>query len=183
MDKTEREMRDMLADRRLVRWPTEPQWKDIWLTANAKGYAGNVSTAIHSVAPDLLDADWVGVMKHDAESAKTMWSEIRLRRSVSPFLRGWKPSVNLNPDAEQEAAEALQHQIAELVTQRWEVISDGPSGVQLRAPKKIKVIDLICLIIGLPMIVFYGLGLILVGLGLVDYYVFTKQETKFLPRP
>lgn len=183
MDKTEREMRDMLADRRLVKWPTEPQWVAIWTAANTKGYAGNVSTAIHTVDPDLLDADWIGMMKHDAESAKMMWSEIRLRRSVSPFLRGWKPSANLNPDAEQEAAEAFQRQIAELVRTNWEVISDGPTGVQLRAPKKIKVIDLICLIIGLPMIVYYGLGLILVGLGLVDHYVFTKQETKFLARP
>jgi hypothetical protein len=48
MDKTERELRDMLADRRLVRWPTEPQWKDIWMTANAAGYAGDVISEIRA---------------------------------------------------------------------------------------------------------------------------------------
>lgn len=182
MDKTERELRDMLADRRLLRWPTEPQWVAIWTAANAKSYTGNVSTAVHGVAPDLLDPDWVGMMKSDAESARMMWSEIRLRRSVAPFRRG-KPAAVFNPDASDEAAGAFQQQIADLVALNWEVISDGPTGVQLRAPKKIKVIDLLCFIVGLPMIIFYGLGLILIGLGLIDYYVLTKAETKFLPRP
>ncbi len=184
MDKTERELRDMLADRRLLKWPTEPQWVSIWTTANAKGYAGNVSTAVHSVAPELLDTDWIGMMKADPEAGRTMWSEIRLRRSVSPFMRGGRtPSALLNPEASQEAADAFQQQIAELVRENWEVISDGPTGVQLRAPKRLKVIDLICFIVGLPMIVFYGLGLILLGLGLIDYFILTKQETRFLARP
>ena len=183
MDKTERELRDMLEDRRLVRWPTEPQWVAIWTSANAKGYTGNVSTAVHSVAPDLLDVDWAGLINLDPDQAKMMWSEIRLRRSVSPFRRGKPAAPVFNPDASEEAAEALLQQIAELVAQGWEVISDGPSGVQLRAPKKIKRIDLICLIVGVPTVVFYGLGLILIGLGLIDYFVFTKAPTKFLPRP
>lgn len=183
MDKTERELRDMLADRRLVRWPNEPQWVAIWKTANVKGYTGNVSTAVHSVAPELLDSDWVGLMKNDAETGKVMWSEIRLRRSVAPFLKAVRTGTPFNPDAKQEAAGALQQQISAYVAQRWEVISDGPSGVQLRAPKKMKMIDLICLILGLPMVFFWGLGLILIGLGLIDYFVFTKSETKFLPRP
>lgn len=183
MDKTERELRDMLADRRLVRWPTEPQWGAIWKTANAKFYTGNVSTAVHSVDPHLLDVDWVGLMKQDADTAKTMWSEIRLRRSIAPFMHAARTGTPFNPDAKQEAAGAFQHQIAELVDERWEVISDGPTGVQLRAPKKIKLIDLICLIIGLPMVIFWGLGLILIGLGLIDHFVFNKAETKFLPRP
>ena len=182
MDKTERELRDMLADRRLLRWPTEPQWVAIWTAANAKGYRGNVSTAVHGVAPDLLDADWIGMMKQDPETSTMMWSEIRLRRSAAPFRRAAAAS-SFNPDASQEAAGALQQQITELVGQNWEVISDGPSGVQLRAPKRIKIIDLLCFIIGLPMIVFYGLGLILIGLALVDHFIFTKAETKFLPRP
>jgi hypothetical protein len=182
MDKTERELRDMLADRRLLRWPTEPQWGAIWTAANAKGYTGNVSTAVHGVAPDLLDTDWMGMMKSDPESSRVMWSEIRLRRSVAPF-RGARAVTSLNPDASQEAAGAYQQQIADLVAQNWEVISDGPTGVQLRAPKKVKVIDLLCFIVGLPTIVFWGVGLILIGLGLIDHFVLTKTEMKFLPRP
>lgn len=183
MDKTERELRDMLEDRRLVRWPTEPQWAAIWTAANAKGYTGNVSTAVHGVAPDLLDVDWVGMMNFDDDQAKMMWSEIRLRRSVSPFRRSKPAAPVFNPDAGKEAADAFQLQIAGLVARRWEVISDGPTGVQLRAPKKMKVIDMICLVVGLPAVVFHGLGVVLIGLGLIDYFIFTKAEKKFLPRP
>ena len=116
MDKTERELREMLADRRLVRWPTEPQWNDIWKTANAKGYAGTVSMAVHSVAPDLLDPDWAGMMA--SEHRDTMWSEIRLRRSVAPFRKNRAP-VAFNPDASEEAAGEMQQQIAKLISQRW----------------------------------------------------------------
>jgi len=180
MDKTERELRDMLADRKLVRWPTEPQWNAIWKTANAKGYEGTVSMAVHSVAPDLLDADWVSMMK--SEHRDVMWSEIRLRRSVAPFRKN-RPPVPFNPDASEEAAEEMRQQIAKLVSQGWAVVSDGPTGVQLRAPKKMKKLDLLCIVLGLPMVFFYGLGLILIGLGLLDYFLFTQTETKFLPRP
>ena len=194
MDKTERELRDMLEDRRLVRWPTEPQWVAIWTAANAQGYTGTVSAAVHSIAPDLLDVDWARMMlKADAESAKMMWSEIRVRRSVSPFRRD-RPPTAFNPgasqaDVDQEAATTLQQKIAALVSQRWEVISDGPTGVQLRAPKKLRKLDWLCLALGLVCLglgfrtaIFYGLGLILVGIALLDYAVLTKAETKFLPR-
>lgn len=180
MDKTERELRDMLADRRLVRWPTEPQWNDIWKTANAKGFTGTVSTAVYTIAPDLLDPDWVGMMTNDQR--EMMWGEIRVRRSVAPFRRN-RPPTPFNPDAKEEAAGEMQEQIAKLVSQHWIVISDGPTGVQLRSPRKLKKLDLLCLIIGLPMIMFYGLGLILVGLALIDHFVLTKTEMKFLPRP
>jgi len=184
----------MLEDRRLVRWPTEPQWVAIWTAANAQGYTGTVSAAVHSIAPDLLDVDWARMMlKADAESAKMMWSEIRVRRSVSPFRRD-RPPTAFNPgasqaDVDQEAATTLQQKIAALVSQRWEVISDGPTGVQLRAPKKLRKLDWLCLALGLVCLglgfrtaIFYGLGLILVGIALLDYAVLTKAETKFLPR-
>lgn len=171
----------MLADRRLLRWPTEPQWKTIWLAANAKGYKDGVSVAVQAVAPDLLDSDWVGMMK--SEHRDVMWSEIRLRRSVAPFRKAAETASFFNPDAKQDTAAAFQKHVAEYVSRRWEVISDGPTGVQIRAPRKLKVLDLICFIIGLPMIVFNGLGLILVGLGLIDHFILTKTETKFLARP
>jgi hypothetical protein len=187
MDQTERELRDMLEDRRLVRWPTEPQWNAIWLAANAPGYTGGVSAAVHGVAPDLLDVDWVGLMGADAEQAKMMWSELRLRRSVTPFRLTSSP---LPVAADPDAATAQQAQIAGLVAQHWEVISDGPSGVQLRAPRTMKLLDLLglalglaCFALGFLTVMAYGFGLILIGLALLDYYVFTKPETRFLPPP
>jgi hypothetical protein len=184
MDKTESELREMLADRRLVRWPTEPQWKEIWLAANAKGYTGTVSDAVASVAPELLDPDWKGVMQADPEQGKMMWSEIRHRRSVSPFRKG-KPQTVVVP----ETPDALLQQVEDLVSQQWVVVSDGPSGVQLQAPKKMKTHDivglgigLVSLGVGLKTIYGYFLGIGLIGAVLIDYFLFTKAETKFLPR-
>jgi len=189
MDKTERELRDMLEDRRLVRWPTEPQWNAIWLAANATGYTGSVSAAVHGVAPDLLDTDWVALMGAEAEQAKMMWSELRLRRSVSPFRRGRRAVAPSQAAADQDAATALQQHVAKLVAKKWEVISDGPSGVQLRAPKKLRKFDwlalglgLLCFGLGFLTVLAYGFGLILVALGLLDYFVLTKAQTVFLPR-
>ena len=195
MDKTERELRDMLADRKLVRWPTEPQWVAIWTAANAKGYTGGVSAAVYRVAPNLLDADWVGVM--GSEQREMMWSEIRLRRSVTPFRKTRSPipgapgSGTASPIAvDPDAATKLQAQVAGLVAQHWEVISDGPSGVQLRAPRKLRLLQVLGFVLGLvsfalgtltPMA--YAFGFILIGLALLDYYVFTNRETKFLAAP
>ena len=176
----------MLADRRLLRWPNEEQWKTIWLAANAKGYKGGVSAAVHRVAPELLDTDWVGIMGVSPEDGKMMWSEIRVQRSVSPFIE-----VNQPFTAAQKAAAALQRQVAELAAQHWEVISDGPSGVQLRKPKKMKRsgqvwlgLGLLTLILGLVKLkaLVCGLGLVIIAFVIVDYYVYTKPETKFLPR-
>jgi hypothetical protein len=184
MDKTESELREMLADRRLVRWPTEPQWKDIWLAANAKGYTGTVSDAVASVAPELLDPDWKGVMQAEPEQAKMMWSEIRHRRSVSPFRKGKPPTVVVP-----ETPDELQQQVDDLVSQQWVVVADETGGVRLRAPKKMKKQDVVGLAVGVVSLgvglkTMYGifLGLFLIGAVLVDYFVFTKAETKFVPR-
>ena len=75
------------------------------------------------------------------------------------------------------------------MAKKWEVISDGPSGVQLRAPKKLRKFDwlalglgLLCFGLGFLTVLAYGFGLILVALGLLDYFVLTKAQTVFLPR-
>jgi len=179
MDQTERELREMLADHRLVRWPTEPQWKAIWLAANERDHTGGVSAAVSRVAPELLDPDWSGMLGVGAEEARMMWSEIRVRRSVSPFVEKKTPFTA----TQKAAAAAAQLRIDELTSQGWEVISNGQSGVQLRAPRKMKRLDQVLLILGTLTVIFYGVGLILIAVAVVDYYAFTKRETKFLPRP
>jgi hypothetical protein len=65
----------------------------------------------------------------------------------------------------------------------WEVISDGPTGVQLRAQRKMKLLDKLCLIFGAVMLVFvWPLGLLCILVAIIDYYVLTKQQTEFLKR-
>jgi hypothetical protein len=148
MDKTERELRDMLADRRLVQWPTEPQWNAIWLAANAKGHQGGVSAAVHRVAPGLLNSDWIEMMGVDPAEAKMMWAEICVRSSVSPFV-----DVNTPYTDAQKAEATFQGQFKEFAAKGWTVVSNGPEGMELQAPRK------------------FPLGW------------FSKPETRFLPRP
>lgn len=130
MDKTESELREMLADRRLRSWPNEAQWNAIWLAANAKGYNGTLSTAIHGVAPDLLNPEWIEMMNVPPAEAKMMWAEICVRSSVSPFVE-----VNTPFTDTQKAEAAFQAEFAELTAKGWTVISNGPEGLELRAPK------------------------------------------------
>lgn len=131
MDKTERELREMLADRRLFHWPTEAQWNAIWLAANAKGYKGNVSNAIHGIAPELLNPEWVEMMNVNADDAKMLWAEICVRSSVSPFVE-----VNTPFTDTQKAEAAFQAEFTELTAKGWTVVSNGPDGMELQAPKK-----------------------------------------------
>ncbi len=197
MDKTERELRDLLAQKKLVRWPDEPQWAAIWIAANAKDSTGGASAAVSKVAPELLDAEWVKLLTF--EDREMMWADVRLRRSVAPFRNTQSPvparpatnPIVSQPDPEPDGHTTRQQaEIAGLVANHWEVVSDGPSGAQLRAPRKLKTLDVVGFLLGLasfalgfltPMA--YGIGLVLIGLALLDYYVFTQREVKFFPPP
>lgn len=71
----------------------------------------------------------------------------------------------------------------ELISAGWHIIADGPSGVQLAAPKKMRGLDQACAVIGVICLFFsWPLGLFLFVLAGFDYAFFTKPATKFLPR-
>ncbi len=72
--------------------------------------------------------------------------------------------------------------VQSLVQSGWKVVSDGPTGIQLEGPKKMRGLDKLCLAIGILTFWLYGLGLIFIFLALVDYAFLTKPETKFIPR-
>lgn len=89
----------------------------------------------------------------------------------------------------------------------YTILSDGPSGVQLQAPKKWQTGDIVCFIAGVVLLAFGGLdfmtdaerarsligppatlewaayvGLFLIAAGLVDYHLLAKREKVFLGR-
>ncbi len=68
-----------------------------------------------------------------------------------------------------------------LVRSGWKIVSDGPSGVQLEGPKKMKMQTAVALVLGVFLIFVYGIGLIVVAFALIDYAM-TKPQTKFIPR-
>jgi hypothetical protein len=63
----------------------------------------------------------------------------------------------------------------------WNIVSDGPSGIQLQR-KKMKGLDKACLILGGVLIFAYGIGLFFILIALIDYFFLTKPETLFVPR-
>jgi hypothetical protein len=64
----------------------------------------------------------------------------------------------------------------------WIVLSEGPSGAQLKRPKEMKALDKWCIGLGVPLILLFGVGFILVAFGLIDYALFTKDKTFFVGR-
>lgn len=79
--------------------------------------------------------------------------------------------------------ESTNDQVAALVKQGWRIVSDGPSGVQLEGPKKMKGLDQGAAILGgVLLIVAWPIGLLLIACALLDYWLLTKPETRFIAR-
>ncbi|MBS0664665.1 MAG: hypothetical protein JSR48_15465 [Verrucomicrobia bacterium] len=178
MDRIESELREMLVDRRLTRWPNEEEWKAIWVAANAPGYQGTLSAAIHASAPELLHPDWAELRNIEPAEAKMMWTEICVRTSISPFV-----AENVPFTERQKSETVFQSKYKELTSRGWRVVSNGPDGMELQAPRRFKIIDYILLVIGVASLVFYGVGLLFIGAALFDYFVLSTRERVTLPRP
>lgn len=73
--------------------------------------------------------------------------------------------------------------LAKLLNNKWQMVSEGPSGAQLKLPKKMKTLDSICAIIGVVCLFFlWPLGLLLILIAILDFAFFTKEQTFFLSR-
>lgn len=66
----------------------------------------------------------------------------------------------------------------------WVVASEGPSGAQLRKPKRMRLLDTLCLVTGVGVAMLYNLllGGALVLAAVIDYALLTKERTAFLSR-
>ena len=73
-------------------------------------------------------------------------------------------------------------QLAAHLRAGWQIVSDGPSGVQLQGPKKMAGLDQAALVLGVLTFWIYGIGFIFIAIALIDYLVFTKRPLVFLPR-
>lgn len=63
----------------------------------------------------------------------------------------------------------------------WKILSDGPSGVQLEGPKQMRLQTKVAIIIGIPLVFVYGLGLIIILLAMLDHAM-AKPPTVFLAK-
>jgi hypothetical protein len=65
----------------------------------------------------------------------------------------------------------------------WVMVSEGPSGAQLRKPKQMRGLDKLCLISGMVCFFFFWpVALVLILLAVLDYAFLTKERTAFLSR-
>jgi len=85
---------------------------------------------------------------------------------------------------------AYQAQLQKHLNDGWQMIAEGPSGAQLRRPKQMKRANKQALVLGI-LLVFPGLflipglallGLIFIGLVLLDHAFRTKEQSVFIPR-
>lgn len=72
---------------------------------------------------------------------------------------------------------------ARLLTLGWTITSDGPIGIMMTGPKKMRGLDQLTMVAGLvAMLWSWVIGLFLLLLVMLDYSLLTKPETKFIPR-
>lgn len=70
---------------------------------------------------------------------------------------------------------ALKH----LVNDGWEVVSEGPSGAQLKKPKKMKTQTKVAMLVGAVLVFAWGIGVLVILFALIDYAM-QKDESYFL---
>lgn len=73
--------------------------------------------------------------------------------------------------------------LAKLTSDGWQLVSEGPSGAQLKKPKKMKTLDSLCAIAGVVLLFFlWPLGLLLILIAVLDLLFFTKEQSHYLSR-
>lgn len=73
--------------------------------------------------------------------------------------------------------------LASLTADKWELVTEGPSGAQLKRPRQMMKQTKGCLIVGgVCLLLFWPLALLLIAVAAFDYFVFTKERTHFLSR-
>lgn len=75
--------------------------------------------------------------------------------------------------------------VAALTKQGWSITADGPTGTQLAGKKKMRVLDVVCLVAGIICLlaVHWGVGATLIAIAVIDFVFMTKAPTKFIARP
>jgi hypothetical protein len=75
----------------------------------------------------------------------------------------------------------MNPQVQDLIEKGWRVISDGASGTQMQAPKKMTAGEVGAIVVGVVLIPFFGIGFLVIAGAIVDH-IRRKPETKFIFR-
>lgn len=72
--------------------------------------------------------------------------------------------------------------LAKLCAAGWRVETEGPSGAQMKRPRVMRASTKLVIALGVVAVPLMGAGLVLLGLGALDYYILTKEASHFLNR-
>lgn len=75
----------------------------------------------------------------------------------------------------------MNPQVSDLIEKGWRVTSDGASGTQLEAPKKMTAREVGAIVCGIVLIPFFGIGLLVIASAVIDH-IRRKPETRFIFR-
>jgi hypothetical protein len=89
--------------------------------------------------------------------------------------------ITYQPPAPPVVPPKFDEQLRAYLRDGYEVVSDGPSGVQLRGPKKMRRQTKVAMILGAVLTLAYGIGLVLLLFAMIDHAM-AKPPTVFLPR-
>ncbi len=87
----------------------------------------------------------------------------------------------LKPSPVAAAARSYSEVLAELVGSKWTVVTEGPSGAQLKHPRVMRSSTKVILAIGVVGLLAAGVGIILIIAGLIEYFA-QSERTFFLNR-
>jgi hypothetical protein len=90
------------------------------------------------------------------------------------------PALPTDPSPEDRAAN-YSAILSSLTENKWVVVSEGPSGAQLRHPRVMTTSTKVVLIIGVVGLLAGGAGILFLILGAADYAM-TKEQNHFLNR-
>jgi hypothetical protein len=90
------------------------------------------------------------------------------------------PSLSRQPSA--ASSPHYSEILAALTADKWQVVSEGPSGAQLKQPRVMLTQTKVAIVAGAVLVLFYWpVALLLLILGVIDY-VMTKERSFFLSR-
>lgn len=72
--------------------------------------------------------------------------------------------------------------LRQITTRGWIMVAEGPSGAQLREPKKMTGQNKACLVLGALLLIVWGVGLLLILLVVIQHYMLQKERNHFLSR-
>ena len=90
--------------------------------------------------------------------------------------------ITASSPVKQQATLSYSGILTSLTNDKWTLVTEGVSGAQLKRPRVMLTQTKVVLAIGVVGLFAFGIGLLFILVGLLDYYVGQKELSHFLSR-